>query len=71
MNKILKKDIIIPKGTIFECIDGRSSEYVSGNYSYLFGLTKDSTGELICGIDDLDKNLDEWFGDEKIDDERN
>ena len=36
MKLISKKDIIIPKGTIFENIDGSTSTFVSDNYeSYL------------------------------------
>ena len=36
MKLISKKDIIIPKGTIFDNIDGETSTFVSDNYeSYL------------------------------------
>ena len=41
---ISKKDIIIPKGTVFECIDGMTTHYASGNYETLIEVTKDNTG---------------------------
>ncbi len=57
----LKKDIVIKAGTIFECIDGRSSSYGVGNYSTSFDLGPDSTGEVIySGIED-DQKAWEWF----------
>ena len=41
---VSKKDIVIPKGTVFECIDGRITRYVNGNYETLLEITKDNTG---------------------------
>ena len=61
MKKRLKKDIIIPKGTIFNCVDDETREYRNGNFSTTFGLTKDSCGELIYGLDENDIYLDYWF----------
>jgi hypothetical protein len=63
MKKRLKKDIVIKAGTVFDCIDGRKTQYNNGNYSKLFGLTKNSYGEVIYSMDKDDKNLDEWFDD--------
>jgi hypothetical protein len=57
----LKKDLIIHKGTIFNCIDGMTTEYISNMYSHGFGLTEDSSGELIYGIDPMDTKLQKWF----------
>ena len=61
--KVLKKDIVIKAGTVFDCIDGRKSDYISGNYSSTLGLTKDSCGEFIYGFDTGDKDINEWFED--------
>jgi len=58
---VSKKDIVIPAGTVFENCDGCKTEYASGNYRFGFGLTKDSSGTLVYGIDELDKDLPEWF----------
>lgn len=55
----LKKDIIIPKGTIFTCEDGRVSKYVNGNYSTTIGLTDNTCGELMYGFES--ELLEEWF----------
>ena len=62
---ILKKDIIIKAGEVFDCIDGRTSEYRSGNIGALVSLSKDTCGELIYGIDlstdEVKSQMDEWF----------
>ncbi len=58
---VLKKDIVIPAGTVFECIDGRKSEYVSGNYEASIGLSKDTSGGLIYGVELNDPACAEWF----------
>ena len=44
---ISKKDIIIPKGTVFECIDNSSSEFIYDNYEYLLALNNDTTARMI------------------------
>jgi len=51
----LKKDIIIPKGTIFSNIDGLKRDYVSGNYETLIDLSKDNYGSFVIG-DEFDKD---------------
>lgn len=56
----LKQDLVIPAGTIFETIDGRRSKYISGNYECSLGLSKDTSGSLIYGIED-GKGLSDWF----------
>lgn len=50
----LKKDLIIPKGTEFECIDDSTREFIDGNYEATFVITKDSTGYFIVTEDCLD-----------------
>jgi len=44
---ISKKDIIVPKGTIFECIDGSTSHYCYDNYNNVIALDKDTSAEII------------------------
>jgi hypothetical protein len=61
MNYRLKKDIVVKAGTIFEPILGQVTKYVYSNYSHLFGLTNDSSGEIIYGIDPGDKEINDWF----------
>ena len=43
----LKKDIIIPKGTVFENIDNSSSQFIYDNYEYLLALDNDTTARMI------------------------
>lgn len=56
-----EKDIVIPRGTVFYCRDGSEKKYIEGNYSAVIGLTKDSSGELVYGIDMSDPRIEEWF----------
>ena len=51
---ISKKDIIIPKGTVFENIDGLKREYCNGNYEALIDLSNDNCGHFVIG-DEFDK----------------
>jgi len=51
----LKKDIIIPKGTVFKCIDGLKRDYVNGNYEALIDLSRDNYGSFVIG-DEFDKD---------------
>ncbi len=57
----LKEDIIIPKGTVLECIDGRKTSYVNSMYEATIGLTKDTCGNFIYGIDLDDKEILNFF----------
>ena len=64
MNKILKKDIIIPAGSVFvRIVPGDITQYGSGNYVNTVGLTKDSCGDFVYCVDENDDELDEWFED--------
>ena len=47
----LIQDYIIPKGTIFENIDGETRKYVSGKYSTILWPSKDTTMDIV--IDDV------------------
>ncbi len=55
MEIISKKDIIIPKGTIFQCIDGLERKYCDGNYEVLINLSRDNCGSFVIG-DEFDKD---------------
>lgn len=58
----LKKDIVIPAGTKFWSADGIRRNYIRDYYGHIFGLTKNSYGDLIYMIDpDDDPELNEWF----------
>lgn len=60
--KLLKDwKISFKKGTEFESIDGRTTEFCDGNYAKLLGLTNDSTAEVIIGFDYLDDNIKDLF----------
>ncbi len=53
LSKRLKKDLIIPKGTIFRDIrPGTTVKYISpGHYDSIFGLTKDTYGSIMYSFD--------------------
>ena len=48
-NKVIvsKKDIIIPKGTIFKNIDGMDTHYAYDNYEYILALDNDTCATII------------------------
>lgn len=62
MKKRLKKDIVIPAGSIFDEAPLRI-EYNEGCYSHVVGLTPNSHGDIVYCIDEADKDLSEWFED--------
>jgi len=47
MKLISKKDIIIPKGTIFENIDNSLSEFIYDNYDYILALDDYTCARII------------------------
>ena len=58
---VLKKDIIIPAGTIFTERFGKR-EYGTNCYeSPAFGLTKNTSGDVFYGIEPNDPEIQEWF----------
>jgi len=57
----LKKDIVIPAGTILEAVGGSSVKYGEGNYECTVGLTKDSAGYFVYGLDPAGPELWDWF----------
>ena len=58
---VLKKDITIPAGTVFKNIDSSRRTYVNGNFEATIGLSKDSSGSLIYGIEPKDMDCMEFF----------
>lgn len=70
MRVTLRKDIIIPKGTVMKDVGGMTSHYGAGMFSHLIGLTPDTHGEFFYGVGDglgglEDERLSEWFEVEK------
>lgn len=62
----LLRDIVIPAGTVFdEILGGSSTQYGTGNFAFIVGLTKDSSGQLVYGIDQDDPLLKDWFEEAK------
>jgi len=59
---VLRKEIVIPAGTVFHECESLRSDYHSGdNFETIVGLTKDSSGNFVYCVDPLDKELDDWF----------
>lgn len=59
----LKKDIVIPKGTIFENIDNTSSKFIYDNYDFVLALDNDTCARVIVSSEN-----DKYF--EVISDEK-
>ena len=57
MNLTSKKDIVIPKGTVFKRIDGISTHYRYDNYEYILALDKDT-----CAVIVVSSENKEYFG---------
>jgi hypothetical protein len=53
----LNRDIIIPKGTIFNLMDGNTTFYKGANYKTSIDINKDNCGSLIIGTD-IDEKFD-------------
>ena len=63
MEKVLLKDIVIPKGTVFRTAPVRTDRSGNDHYDCTIGLTKNSCGDFTYCIDD--PKLEEWFTDLK------
>lgn len=61
----LKKDYVIPAGSVFQCIDETKRNFINGNYEKLFAVGNDSTMSVIIDENSLE-SLPEFF--EKIED---
>ena len=56
MKLISKKDIVIPKGTIFNNIDGCNVQLIYDNYDYILALDNDTCARIIVSSEN-----DEYF----------
>ena len=43
----LKKDIVIPRGTIFDDVAGSKSEFIYDQYDYILALDNDTCARII------------------------
>ena len=58
----IKKDIVIPAGTVLDCIPpGSETIYGDDIYECTVGLADDSSGDFVYCIDSKDNKLGEWF----------
>jgi len=58
---ILRKEIVIPAGTVFHDCECDEVWHGEGSFETTIGLTKGSSGDLVYCIDPLDKDLADWF----------
>mgnify|MGYP001592520625 FL=1 len=56
----LKRDIVIPAGTILDDAP-RRLEMCRGHVEHILGLTKDTSGSLLYFVDPDDAALADWF----------
>lgn len=65
--KVLLKDIVIPKGTVFTEIASDTEHVASGSFGAHFGLSKNTSGFLEYFLGDgFSREVDEkWFTDLK------
>jgi hypothetical protein len=50
---ILKDDFIIPKGSVFDCIDNTKREWIEGNYETMIAINDCNTGHFIINDDSI------------------
>jgi len=58
---ILKKDIVIPAGTVFTRAPMETKRYGNGHFEAGIGLSADSSGNIVYCIDDMGEEFKEWF----------
>lgn len=63
--KVLRKDLIIPKGTVFIQSPTKTIRYGGEHFSATIGLTRNTFGEIEYCIDADHDELSEWFADLK------
>jgi hypothetical protein len=63
--KVLKRDIVIPRGTVFDVAPSATQRIGGGHISKVIGLTDNSSGSIEYFFDEDDFELQEWF--EEID----
>ena len=57
----LKKDIVIKAGTVFETAPVKTERIGDGHVAHIFGLSKDTSGEISYCIESDDPDLQDWF----------
>ena len=66
VDKVLLKDIIIPKGTVFRKAPTKTERVSNDHYDCVIGLSKNTSGSFEYCIDkDYIDELDEYFTDLK------
>lgn len=60
MKKTLLKDIVIPKGTVFHTAPSWTKRYGDCHYETIVGLSKNTSGNLVYCIDEVDE-LKDYF----------
>lgn len=59
---ILKKDLVIPAGSVFDEAPTKTVRAGGGNIQHIIGLTKDTSGSVEYCIEDMtSEEFDEWF----------
>jgi len=62
MEKVLLKDIVIPKGTVFSEAPKEINHYGNDHFEAIIGLSKNTTGSFIyCIYEDYIEELTEYF----------
>lgn len=57
----LKRDILIPAGTIFFTAPTMTKRYGNEHFHHIIGLTDDTSGSLEYCVDEGDPEIMEWF----------
>ena len=66
MAKVLLKDIVIPKGTVFSAAPRKTERVSDDHFGADFGLSKNTSGYIeYCIDEDFISEVDEWFADLK------
>ena len=60
MKILLKQDLIIPKGTIFEDCTGLNVEYSSGNFESIIGTGRDGVINIFLNEDVISDDMDKF-----------
>lgn len=63
----LKQDVVIPKGTLLDDWSGERLGLAYGWAGKVIGLTKDTSGYFLYGLDECDEDLDKWIEEVKED----
>ena len=64
MKATLKKDIVIPAGTVFDTAATKTERVGDGHIEFIFGLSKDTSGSIhycIGNTKEEKKQIEEYF----------